>query len=191
MYQYICKECGKEFENANKNRAYCSNTCKNIALKRRLSARQKDLKNKQFGRLTALYSRNINKRYEWLCECECGKKVWVKTANLINGHTKSCGCLNREVASKNNSKYFKEYRQKNYVEDTSISRIKSKININNTSGVRGIYYDKSNKKWIGKLTCRGKTYSKTFDKKNDAINYRKYLEEKYFKSILKKYIDKK
>lgn len=187
MYQYICKECGEKFENSNKNRVYCSNECKNIALKKRLSLRQKDLKNKEFGRLTALYSRNINKRYEWLCKCKCGKKVWVKTANLVNGHTKSCGCLNREVASQNNSKYFKKYRQKNYVEDTSISKIKAKINKNNISGVRGVYYDKSTKKWIGKLTYKRKTYSKAFKKKSDAIKYRKHLEKKYFKPILDKY----
>lgn len=187
MYQYICKECGKKFENPNKNRTYCSNACKNIALKKRLSLRQKDLKNKEFGRLTALYSRNINKRYEWLCECKCGKKVWVKTANLINGHTKSCGCLNREVASQNNSKYFKKYRQKNYVEETSLSRIKAINNKNNTSGVRGIYYNKTTKRWIAKLTFKGKTYRKSFLIKKEAIKYRKQLEEKYFKPILEKY----
>lgn len=191
MYQCVCKECGKHFENSNKNRVYCSNICKNNALKKRLSARQKDLTNKKFGRLTALYSKNVNKRYEWLCECECGKKIWVKTSSLINGHTKSCGCLNNDVFLQNSNRYLEEYRQKNYVENTSISKIKAKNNKNNTSGVSGVYYHKSIKKWIGKLTFQRKTHMKAFSEKTDAIKYRKQLEEKYFKPILDKYVDKK
>ena len=194
MYQYICKECGKEFLNATKNRVYCSNKCKNIALKRRLSKKQKDLTNQKFGRLVALYSRNVNKRYEWLCECKCGKRTWVKTANLLNGHTKSCGCLSKDIASQNNNKNFAKYRQENYIENTSISRIKAKNNKNNSSNVRGVHYNNTAKSWVAKLTFQRRTYSKNFSTKSKAIKYRKELEKKYFDPILKKYdktIDKK
>lgn len=38
---------------------------------------------------------------QWLCECDCENHslVVVRQAYLKNGHTKSCGCLSRELAS--------------------------------------------------------------------------------------------
>lgn len=35
----------------------------------------------------------------WLCQCECGNTTIVSSNVLKKGHTKSCGCLNREVAA--------------------------------------------------------------------------------------------
>lgn len=34
----------------------------------------------------------------WLCSCSCGNTVEVPTALLVNGNTKSCGCLKSEKA---------------------------------------------------------------------------------------------
>ncbi len=34
----------------------------------------------------------------WFCKCECGNNAIVSSAKLKNGHTKSCGCLSKEVA---------------------------------------------------------------------------------------------
>lgn len=184
MYKYICKKCGKKFTTQNKNKIYCSDECRKSVLRKKLSGNQKDLTGQKFGRLTAIYSKNVNKRYKWLCQCDCGNQVWVNTASLINGHTQSCGCLSRERASKNNSKYFAEYREKNFIHNTSIAKLKSRINTNNNSGTKGVYYHKSTKKWVAKLTFQKKTYCKEFLKKEDAIKYRKYLEDKYFNSFL-------
>ncbi len=36
----------------------------------------------------------------WTCRCSCGKQFVTQGSNLKNGHTKSCGCLNRESAAK-------------------------------------------------------------------------------------------
>jgi hypothetical protein len=36
----------------------------------------------------------------WLCRCDCGKEKAVKGTNLRNGVSRSCGCLQREVAAK-------------------------------------------------------------------------------------------
>jgi len=44
----------------------------------------------KFGRLT-LISYVRSKKY--LCECECGNKKIVRSQSLLNGHTKSCGCI--------------------------------------------------------------------------------------------------
>lgn len=52
----------------------------------------RDLTGQKFGRLTAVLH-NGNK---WLCKCDCGNETLAKTGNLNNGHTQSCGCLQRE-----------------------------------------------------------------------------------------------
>ena len=41
----------------------------------------------------------------YLCECECGTIKSVRAADLVTGKTLSCGCLQREQASKCNSKH--------------------------------------------------------------------------------------
>lgn len=57
-----------------------------------------DLTNKKFGRLTPQY---YIKGGKWHCICDCGKELDVDTRNLNSGHTQSCGCLQKEKASKN------------------------------------------------------------------------------------------
>lgn len=58
-----------------------------------------NLYNQKFGRLTVLDWQGQGK---WLCQCECGNQVVVETSNLRNGNTQSCGCLQKERASKSN-----------------------------------------------------------------------------------------
>lgn len=55
----------------------------------------KDLTGQQFGKLTALYPIKSleDKKYRWICQCECGNIVEVLGTSLTNGNTKSCGCL--------------------------------------------------------------------------------------------------
>lgn len=65
-----------------------------------ISHKRLDLSNKKFGRLTVI-SPSQNRYYpphnrsmlKWICQCECGNKVEVLAANLLNGNTRSCGCL--------------------------------------------------------------------------------------------------
>lgn len=57
-----------------------------------------DLTGKTFGYLTPLY---YIKGGKWHCKCKCGKEIDVDTRNLNSGHTKSCGCLQKEKASSN------------------------------------------------------------------------------------------
>jgi len=61
-----------------------------------------DYTGKRFGRLTVIErSKNISKYiYKWICKCDCGNIVEVIHGNLQSDHTKSCGCLSRERASK-------------------------------------------------------------------------------------------
>lgn len=71
-----------------------------------------DLTGKKTGRLTVLKRTNDyvqpNGRHRamWLCQCDCGNIVEVMGDNL-KGHTTSCGCYAKEVASKVNRKHNK------------------------------------------------------------------------------------
>lgn len=43
----------------------------------------------------------------YVCKCKCGKIKNVREHNLIYGHTKSCGCLQRETLMKRNFSHKK------------------------------------------------------------------------------------
>ena len=58
--------------------------------------------------------------------------------------------------------------------------LNDKLMKNNTSGYRGVRYDKQTRKWIAQLTKKGKNYSKVFNTIEEAIAYRQQLEIKYF-----------
>ena len=55
----------------------------------------KDLTGQKFGKLTVIERAENDNRgnVQWLCQCECGNIVKVRSTNLITGNTKSCGCL--------------------------------------------------------------------------------------------------
>lgn len=65
-----------------------------------------DLTGMSFGRLTVI-GRDTNQRsnsstIKWLCRCSCdGKIISVFGNGLKSGHTRSCGCLQREYAVQN------------------------------------------------------------------------------------------
>ena len=44
--------------------------------------------------------RTKDRHIKWLCRCDCGNEVSVSSKDLISGHTKSCGCFQKEAVSK-------------------------------------------------------------------------------------------
>lgn len=71
-----------------------------------------DLTGKTYGYLTVICldedytlekrkTSKTNPGIWWKCQCKCGNEIRVKTAELNNGHVKSCGCLQKELASAN------------------------------------------------------------------------------------------
>lgn len=50
-----------------------------------------DLEGVRFGRLVPQYPTAKNTR-GWVCLCDCGKEVFVRTNELTQGAQKSCGC---------------------------------------------------------------------------------------------------
>lgn len=63
----------------------------------------KNLAGQRFGRLIALKEngRTSNKKAKWDCLCDCGNICNVSSHHLVNGHTKSCGCIVKERAQNN------------------------------------------------------------------------------------------
>ncbi|MBQ2284235.1 MAG: hypothetical protein II244_01070 [Clostridia bacterium] len=78
----------------------------------------KNIAAQKFGKLTAIERHHIVKTknkttHFWLCKCECGKYTIVNISNLINGHTKSCGCLKHKATvithNLSNTRLYKIY----------------------------------------------------------------------------------
>ena len=61
----------------------------------------KDMTGLRIGQSTVIKRAPNDKRGHamWLCKCDCGKTFVTNGASLRNGHTKSCGCLQRKTAS--------------------------------------------------------------------------------------------
>ena len=73
-----------------------------------------DITGQRFGRLTVLSHAgttkekpgNVKRRVAlWKCRCNCGSEITVIGANLRNGTTKSCGCLERDILYERNFKH--------------------------------------------------------------------------------------
>lgn len=67
-----------------------------------------ELKGERFDRLVVLKQadkRNRTGGLYWECLCDCGNTIEVLGAHLNSGHTKSCGCLQKETISKNMFKH--------------------------------------------------------------------------------------
>jgi len=61
-----------------------------------------NLTGKKFGRLLVIEKLNNDKynKIRWLCLCDCGNIKIIIGERLRSGHTKSCGCLNKEIITK-------------------------------------------------------------------------------------------
>lgn len=50
----------------------------------------------RFGRLVALSRERSGGETKWRCVCDCGREKSVRSKDLRNGATRSCGCIKRE-----------------------------------------------------------------------------------------------
>lgn len=65
-----------------------------------------DMVGQKVGRLTVLARDGARgNRAAWACACDCGNRVTVAGGELRKGDTKSCGCLNSEMASERKRKH--------------------------------------------------------------------------------------
>jgi len=90
---YHCRcECGEERNvRSTELRARTSTSCgcdRNVV----------DIAGKRFGKLVVINRSWSKRKYHgiiWNCKCDCGNTVEVLASSLINGNTKSCGCLKK------------------------------------------------------------------------------------------------
>lgn len=102
--------------------------------------RKIEMSGKRYGRLLVVSESHKGRGgFYWNCICDCGSETTVLGTDLRRGHTKSCGCYNREMSEVKNTKHG--------LNGTRISRIHQNMkarcnNPNNTHyhnyGGRGI-----------------------------------------------------
>lgn len=109
---------------------------------------KQDLTGQRFGKLLVLsYENTVRGHNQWRCQCDCGKTTVVRESNLKNGFSKSCGC---EHSPK---------KVLHFVDGTCLEHLQFEhISKANTSGMRGVYYNKQRKKWIAQIMIRKKCY---------------------------------
>ena len=123
--RWICRcDCGKEVDVSYGALASGGTTSCGCAIRKKHSERMKlfneerkksgaihhmfkDLTGRRFGLLTVLGQgeRSNGGAIRWRCLCDCGKETIVLTGHLNNGHTTSCGCVNRKAVLKSATKH--------------------------------------------------------------------------------------
>lgn len=78
-----------------------------------------DITDQRFGKLTALIPVKSGEKIKWLCQCDCGNLITVQPANLKNGNTKSCGCMQKDIVTKR----WEEYRNENDIIGQKFGRL--------------------------------------------------------------------
>lgn len=178
---WLCQcECGRKIETT-KRRLLTGNT-RNCGCGKKPPL--KDWVGKRFGMLTVMsYVGKENGFHLWHCRCDCGKEVDVRQSNLQNGWTKSCGCL-RDPG-----------KNLHYTDGTCLEMLRPEVTYKtNTSGVKGVYFNRKRGKWIAQIMFRQKCYylggydqiedaaeARAEAEKNIFGNFRKWYEEKYQK----------
>lgn len=110
-----------------------------------------DITGLRFGRLVVLKIVRRSTSVRWLCRCDCGvEKLILGSSGLRSGGTKSCGCLNREVATKRQTIHGMYFHKFSGIWKGMMSRCYRKKDKNYKNyGERGI---KVCKKWHNPVT---------------------------------------
>lgn len=65
-----------------------------------------DMTGERYGRLVAVSLHperfGVEGQRKWLCQCDCGNTALVASRQLIQGRTRSCGCLSSETTAARN-----------------------------------------------------------------------------------------
>lgn len=151
----------------------------------------KDITNKRYDRLIA--KEPTNKRDEhngsvvWLCECDCGNTKEVPMYLLEEGSIFSCGCLGIENSAKN-GRIAGAKTKEVCVDGTNIRNLTASRPKNNTSGVKGVTWDKARSKWRAQIVFKGKTYHLgRYDTLKEAAQARRIAEDRLFGEFLEWY----
>ena len=173
LYKCTCLKCGKQ-------RLVTKSNLVKGEIKDCGFHKGQNLIGQRFGSLLVVgFSDNINKK--WSCQCDCGKICDAATQDLHYGKKISCGCMATKRA------------KKLYVGGTAPCKLNgNNIRSTNTSGVTGVYWDKSRNMWCAEIMFKHKKYYLgRFSKKTDAISARKNAEQNIWGDFLKWYEENK
>lgn len=156
---------------------------------------RQDLVGMFFGRLEVIKALSVTKRRNvlWLCKCSCGNYCETITPYLINGDTKSCGCLKRELVGsasphwKGGAKggYCRVWRTKefkDYVKERDNNKCQNPycFNSDNVLHIHHIDYDKKNCSPYNLITvCRACNSRANIDRAWHTAWYQTLLHNKY------------
>lgn len=136
----------------------------------------KDYIGKRFGRLTVTEYAGTAKELGktgtanyWKCICDCGNETVVSQTELQSGGTRSCGCLQRELAAE----------RLELIEGTSVAILErnKQVRRTNKSGYTGVYHA-ADGKWVAYINFKKKRYwLGRYDDKESAIKARQRGEE--------------
>lgn len=145
-----------------------------------------DLTGKTFGKLTVIkhseerVTRGSKTRAVWECRCECGNIVLRTSESLLDEKDRMCS----ECSRKNSA--TKATQSAGFVDGTQVTKITDmKIPATNTSGCRGVYWHKKQKKWVARLKFKWKLMTfGSFSNFEDAVKARQRAEEEIYGSFL-------
>lgn len=124
---------------------------------------RKDYLGKRFGMLTVTgHAGKKGGVHYWRCQCHCGNQTEVSQSNLQSGQI-SCGCIQNQRPGLN------------FVDGTFVEGIQSNtLSKANTSGIRGVYFNKKRGKWIAQIMFKGRCYYLGgYSQMEDAVKARK------------------
>lgn len=174
-------------------RCECGNTCVVLGTNLRRGhttscgcKKLNDLSGQHIGFLTVLERSDVRiPRGErttptWKCRCDCGAIVYRATDTLTNGDQNMCvECANRYAGEKMREKA-------GFLGGTQLCKITDmKPSAANTSGVRGVSFDKKRNKWCAIIIFqRKKHHLGLYSDFEDAVKARHSAEEKFFGKFL-------
>ena len=151
-----------------------------------------DLTGLRFGKWTVLervpleHTRKNGPKNGWLCQCDCGTRRVVEAKSLTSGASRSCGCM---IGVQAWHRIEKENILGRY-EGTVVTTIQPGRgpNSNNSSGVKGVHWSSSEKRWIARIGFRGKNITiGRYKNLEDAAKARKEAEQQYFSPVIDSY----
>ena len=142
----------------------------------------------RYGKLTVI---GFDGKYA-ICKCDCGNSKSIrKTSLTLKKHpTRSCGCIQKQIAYNTGIKTIAENSkrqiEKNMTYNTNFQVItQDKPPVNNTSGVKGVSWNKEKEAWDAYINIHGKRIRLgRYARFEDAVKARKQAEEEYFQPLI-------
>ena len=139
--------------------------------------------NDRYGKLTVI---GFDGKYA-VCKCDCGNTKNIRKTSLTSKKcpTKSCGCIQRQIAHNTGNKTIAENGRKQIERNKSYHTnfqviTQDKPPVNNTSGTKGVSWNKQRNGWDAYINIHGKRIRLgRYAKYEDAVKERKRAEEEY------------